>query len=128
MEAAQQVQLLVRPKMVHGFAQLDRIMRKLNRLASRRRLYDHELYEAAWLMSELTIRCYDEGTADEDGRSAVFPILVEEVREDLDRVAERLGEFRTGGTTQLIQSEIEATLTDLLDALRKTIEDREGGT
>lgn len=65
---------------------------------------------------------------EEDGRSAVFPILVEEVREDLDRVAERLGEFRTGGTTQLIQSEIEATLTDLLDALRKTIEDREGGT
>ncbi len=65
---------------------------------------------------------------EEDGRSAAFPIIVEELRDDLNRVGERLALSKCSTTTQIIQAEIEATLNDLINALRKTIEDRAGGT
>ena len=68
-QAGRKMQLLVKPKMVESHALLEGMMRKLNRLAARRRLYDHEIYEAAWLMSDLTIRCFDEEDLDREGGS-----------------------------------------------------------
>jgi len=65
---------------------------------------------------------------EEDGRSAAFPMIVEEIRDDLDRVAERLTTGQCAAVTQDMQAEIEQTLEDLINALRKTIEDRAGGT
>ena len=65
---ARQVQLLVRPAMIENYAFLERRTRQLERLAVRRRLYDHELYEAAWLMGELTLSCFDA----EDGDSSLY--------------------------------------------------------
>ena len=65
---------------------------------------------------------------EEDGRSAAFPMIVEEMRDDLNRVGDRLAVSKCSMTTQMMQSEIEATLNDLINALRKTIEDRAGGT
>lgn len=65
---------------------------------------------------------------EEDGRSAAFPMIVEELRDDLTRVSDRLAVSKCSTTTQLAQADIEATLNDLLNALRKTIEDRAGGT
>ena len=65
---------------------------------------------------------------EEDGRSAAFPMIVEEVRDDLDRVADRLSGSKCATVTQSMQAEIEQTLEDLIGALRKTIEERAGGT
>ncbi|MCA8943931.1 MAG: hypothetical protein KDB80_15310 [Planctomycetes bacterium] len=65
---------------------------------------------------------------EEDARSAAFPLIVEELRDDLQRASDRLARHECAATTQMIQAEIEATLNDLLNALRKTIEQRAGGT
>lgn len=61
---ARQLQLLVRPAMVHSHAWCDTRTRQLHRLAARRRLYDHEMYEAAWLMGELSLTCYADDESD----------------------------------------------------------------
>ena len=45
------------------------MLRKLRKLASRRRLFDDELYQATRLMGTLTMHCYEEA-AGSAGRSA----------------------------------------------------------
>ena len=65
---------------------------------------------------------------EEDGRTAAFPMIVEELGEDLSRVADRLAGNRCATMTQGMQADIEDTLKDLIDALRRTIENRAGGT
>ncbi len=64
---------------------------------------------------------------EEEGTTAVFPEIVEELKDDLERVATRVGLQKTAATTQAMQAEIEDTLRMLLDALRRTIEQNEGG-
>jgi hypothetical protein len=64
---------------------------------------------------------------EEDGRTAAFPMIVAELRDDLNRVGERLDLAQSGTVTRQMQADIEATLKDLIDALRRTIEDRAGG-
>lgn len=64
----------------------------------------------------------------EDGRTAAFPMIVEEIRDDLDAVARRLAKNQCERITQDMQADIEDALKDLLDALRRTIENRAGGT
>ena len=65
MRAARRMQLMVRPRMIASHAYLEEVMQKLQRLAARRRLYDHELYEATYMLSDLTVHCYDHH--DEEG-------------------------------------------------------------
>ena len=55
----------------------------------------------------------------EDGTSVVFPRVVEHLRDDLKNVARMLDDKRVGKYTQLAQQEIELTLKELLDALKK---------
>lgn len=62
----------------------------------------------------------------EEGTSAAFPAVVELLRDDLTRVAERLEQIKTGATTQTIQADVEQTLKDLIDALRRQIEMNSG--
>ena len=64
-----QVQLLVKPAMVGMYTAFDEVLRKLRKLASRRRLFDDELYQATRLMGTLTMHCYEEA-AGSAGRSA----------------------------------------------------------
>ncbi len=61
----------------------------------------------------------------EEGTSAAFPMMVGFLQEDLGQVAQRLGEYKTGQVTQNNQAEIEQTLRDLINALRRQIEDSE---
>jgi hypothetical protein len=61
----------------------------------------------------------------EEGTSAGFPLVVEMLRDDLTRVAGRLEQAKTGRATQGLQADIEAALTDLIDALRRQIEQNE---
>jgi chromosome segregation ATPase len=63
---------------------------------------------------------------EEEGTTAVFPEMVAEVRDDLGRVAGRLGKHDPGTVTQKMQAEIEDALKLLIDALRRTIEDIDG--
>ena len=64
---------------------------------------------------------------EEDGTTAVFPPMVEQLREELHDVASGLGKHQTGGTMNLQQKDVEDLLSLLINALRKTIEQKEGG-
>ncbi len=64
---------------------------------------------------------------EEDATTAVFPPMVEQLRDDLGAVAKRLAARDTDTGTQLAQREVEDLLAMLINALRKTIEQKEGG-
>ena len=63
----------------------------------------------------------------EDGTSVVFPEALQDLRMDLDRVAELLYEEQTNRLTQLLQKEIEAGILDLLDSLEEAKKESESG-
>ncbi|MBL8727106.1 MAG: hypothetical protein JNM25_01660 [Planctomycetes bacterium] len=64
---------------------------------------------------------------EEDGTTAVFPPLVEQLRDDLHGVADRCRAQQTGAPVQAAQREVEDLLELLINALRRTIERKEGG-
>lgn len=64
---------------------------------------------------------------EEEGSTAVFPEIVTALRDDLYAVSKRLRANETGQPVQQMQAEIEETLAMLINALRRTIELREGG-
>ena len=64
---------------------------------------------------------------EEEGTTAVFPVMVGELKEELESVADRLAAYKTGETTQARQQEIVDMLSLLINALRRAIEDGEGG-
>ena len=61
----------------------------------------------------------------EDGTSVVFPSIVEGLRDDLTSVANMLEGQKTGDYTQYLQSEVETTLKELIEALKK--QQKQGG-
>ena len=63
----------------------------------------------------------------EDGTSIVFPEVVQELRDELATAADLLQSQRTDQYTQLIQKEIETTIQDLLDALKKAKQEAKSG-
>lgn len=63
----------------------------------------------------------------EDATTAVFPPMVEQLRDDLGAVASRLQARDSGPAVQSAQREIEELLELLVNALRRTIERREAG-
>ncbi len=74
-------------------------------------------------ISELGQQAYD--LLLEDGTSEVFPEIVQDLREDLNQVAQLLDAGETSQLTQLIQRDIEAVLIDLLDALEESKQQNE---
>jgi chromosome segregation ATPase len=64
---------------------------------------------------------------EEDGTTAVFPPIVDQLREELHDVAADLGKHKTGASMNLAQKDVEDLLGLLINALRKTIEMKEGG-
>jgi len=64
---------------------------------------------------------------EEEGTTAVFPAIVEELKYQLADVARRCRSNTTGKVVQQKQIEVEDTLGLLINALRRTIERREGG-
>ncbi|HEB54508.1 MAG TPA: hypothetical protein ENI87_14750 [bacterium] len=64
---------------------------------------------------------------EEDGTTAVFPPMVEQLRDELADVAAGLREHRTGAAMNQAQKDVEDLLSLLIDALRRTIEKKEGG-
>ena len=64
---------------------------------------------------------------EEDATTAIFPPMVEELRDQLGALGKRLGTNDTAEGTQDAQREVEDLLAMLINALRKVIEQREGG-
>ncbi len=64
---------------------------------------------------------------EEDATTAVFPPMVEQLRDDLGAVEARLLAQESGLPLQTAQREVEDLLELLINALRKTIERKEGG-
>jgi hypothetical protein len=63
----------------------------------------------------------------EEGTTAVFPEIVAELKDQLHEVARRCRADETQKPVQQKQAEVEDTLALLINALRRTIEQREGG-
>ena len=67
----------------------------------------------------------------EDGTSVVFPEVVADLQLQLINASELLTDEKTSSYTQLVQKEIESTIEDLVDALKKAKDDKkkedEGG-
>ncbi len=76
-------------------------------------------------LAEMAQQAYD--ILVEDGTSVVFPSIVEGLRDDLSHVAELLEAQQTGDYTQYVQSEIETTLKELIDALKKLQKQKKEG-
>ena len=64
---------------------------------------------------------------DEDGTTAVFPPMVEQLRDDLRDLVRVLRARQTGVETNRAQRDVEDLLELLINALRRTIEKKEGG-
>jgi len=64
---------------------------------------------------------------EEDATTAVFPPMVEQLRDDLHGVAKQCRAQETGEPVQVAQREVEDLLELLINALRRTIEQKEGG-
>lgn len=64
---------------------------------------------------------------EEDGTTAVFPPMVEQLRDELHDVASGLRKHKTGAAMNQAQKDVEDLLSLLINALRKTIEQKEGG-
>ena len=64
---------------------------------------------------------------DEDGTTAVFPPMVEQLRDELREVVAVLRARQTGAETNRAQRNVEDLLELLINALRRTIEKKEGG-
>jgi hypothetical protein len=63
----------------------------------------------------------------EEGTTAVFPEIVQELKDQLHEVARRCRANETDAPVQQRQAEVEDTLALLINALRRTIEQKEGG-
>jgi hypothetical protein len=91
-------------------------LKRIDRLAiSKQAAEERALAEEAFQAYEIIV---------EDGTSVVFPEVVGQLREDLTTVAGLLDASRTDGYTQLVQREIETTLVELIEALKKLREQK----
>ncbi|MEZ0228613.1 MAG: hypothetical protein ACAI25_08310, partial [Planctomycetota bacterium] len=63
----------------------------------------------------------------EEGSSTILPTVLGELREDLARVAELLDKADTGKFVQSVQHDIEKTLEELIEVIKKEIEERKNG-
>jgi len=59
----------------------------------------------------------------EEGSSIAFPETVEQMRDDMQQVADRLDEAKVGGITQGIEEDIIAALEEMIEALQKAQQD-----
>ena len=60
----------------------------------------------------------------EEGTTAVFPAVLQETRADLKKVQQRLRDKKPDDLTQLVQADVERSLQEMIDAIRKELSDR----
>ena len=64
---------------------------------------------------------------EEEGTTIVFPVIVEQLREDMQEVARRLREKKTGTATQRIEADVVTALEELIEAIKDLRKQRESG-
>lgn len=112
--SAMTVEIQDRRSVLEGLQHRDRLV--LLRLANN----EAEINESAQQAYDLLL---------EDGTSVVFPEVVADLQLELVNASELLTDEKTGAYMQLVQKEIEATIEDLVDALKKAkdYEKKDGG-
>jgi len=60
----------------------------------------------------------------EEGSAVVFPIVLEQVQDDLDGAQRRLASLSAGEVTQGIQKDIELALREMIESIREELSDR----
>jgi hypothetical protein len=63
----------------------------------------------------------------EEGSATILPIVVEEVKQDLSRLAELTDKRDTGRFVVSLQHDVERSLEELIEVIKKEIEERKGG-
>ena len=74
-------------------------------------------------LAEMSQEAYD--LLVEDGTSVVFPRIVEDLKTDLQQCTDGLKKQRTDSLTQLVQSEVETTLEELISALQRAQKEKQ---
>jgi len=77
---------------------------------------------------EKTLVTYADGALrllQEDGQSVAFPQVVEQIRDDMQIVATRMGQTKLARVTQQLEQDIIASLDEAVASLDKTLEDLE---
>ena len=64
----------------------------------------------------------------EDGSAVAFPEAVEQMRDDMQQVVERLAQAKVGKITQGIEEDIIAALKEMIEALKKAQKDQDNKT
>jgi hypothetical protein len=100
----------------------------LDRVPADQRGRNHEI-EAGRLSrreSQIVIECNKALTIlKEEGSGVAFPMVVEQVRDDMEMVVIRLAQDKVDGITQSVEEDIIAALEKLIEALQKAQKDKE---
>ncbi len=101
---------------------------RINQVAAAQRTHDHEI-ESAKLSREETQLVHEVEKAlsllHEEGSSVAFPEAIDQMRDDMRQVAERLAAVKVDKITQGIEQDIIAALEETIAALDKSIKDLE---
>lgn len=101
---------------------------QLSRIPADQRGHDHEI-EAARLSRQETLIVREADKAmlllREEGSSVAFPEAVEQMREDMQQVSERLADVKVGQITQGLEEDIIAALEETIAALKQAMKDLE---
>ncbi len=101
---------------------------RIDQVAAAQRTHDHEI-ESAKLSREETQLVHEVEKAlsllHEEGSSVAFPEAIDQMRDDMRQVAERLAAVKVDKITQAIEQDIIAALEETIAALDKSIKDLE---
>jgi hypothetical protein len=61
----------------------------------------------------------------EDGTAMAFPEAIEQARDDMEQVVQRLAQFKVNNITQSIEQDIISALEEMLAALKKAIQENQ---
>jgi hypothetical protein len=101
---------------------------KVDQTPAEQRTHDHEIESARLSREELqVVHEVDKALSllHEEGSSVAFPEAVDQMRDDMQQVAERLAAVKVDQLTQGIEKDIMAALEETITALDKSIKDLE---
>jgi len=101
---------------------------RLDAVPSRQRTHNHEI-EASRLSGKESLIVVEVDKAllllREDGTAVAFPEAIEQMRDDMQQVVQRLARARVGKITQGIEEDILEALKEMVEALKKAQKDLE---
>jgi hypothetical protein len=101
---------------------------RLDRIPAAERGHDHEIESARLSREEsLIVREADKALLllHEEGSSVAFPEAVQQMREDMQQIVERLAALKVGQITQGLEEDVIAALEETIAALKQAMKDLE---